>query len=130
MCELIAETRDATTPVGLRPFRKQPRHLTLGRDAHPVAPLIAAPLAFPGCWNHSVCDGSPTRIGTRRFDQAVFIKKKQKCRCSFAVLQSCLSAKFVNRFPLYTLAWQQRCRIPGGLGQKADQFTLRGLRRA
>jgi hypothetical protein len=76
LCELIAEVCDATTKVRLRPLGKQPRHFTLGRNAHSVAQLVVAPVNFPQCWNHGARDGSPTRLGTNRFDQSVFIEAK------------------------------------------------------
>src|ERR1700674_5413586 len=107
LCELITEACDATTPVGLRPLGKHPCHLTLGRDAHSVAPLVVAPLTFPRCWNHCASDGAPTRLGTHRCDQAVFTEAKQQRHCGFAVLQSCIGGDVVYRFPLHALAWQE-----------------------
>jgi hypothetical protein len=46
---------------------------------------------------------------------------------SFRVALADVSSTPIHCTPL---AWQQRCRIPGGFGKEAHQFTLRHFRRS
>ena len=66
-------------PRSGQPLGKQPRHRTLGRDAHSVTQLVVAPSNFPRSWDNYARCGAPARIGTHRFDRAVVIEAKKQC---------------------------------------------------